>query len=216
MRAALVSIGLLAPLCLVLLTGQARVYRCVDPATDAIRFSDIACQAQEQGTESIVRPNSINTQGAREQALRYEIRQLKDQLQEQERRNDSAQPVRGMTQPDLQAERIDARACEQARRSYEVESGSISRNQARLNMKREAMYGACGMREPDRTEINIKNNHYDDNGRRNVGGPSIITNCDSSGCWDTQGGRYHRGAGNTYFGPSGAACQRTGSQMNCP
>lgn len=46
--------------------------------------------------------------------------------------------------------------------------------------------------------------------------PSVITNCDSAGCWDDMGGRYNRGAGNTYFGPSGGACQLIGGMMQCP
>jgi len=45
--------------------------------------------------------------------------------------------------------------------------------------------------------------------------PSVITNCDGAGCWDNLGGRYNKGAGNTYFGPSGA-CQSIGGMMHCP
>ncbi len=45
--------------------------------------------------------------------------------------------------------------------------------------------------------------------------PSIITSCDPSGCWDNLGNRYNKGAGNTYFGPSGA-CQMIGGMMQCP
>jgi hypothetical protein len=47
--------------------------------------------------------------------------------------------------------------------------------------------------------------------------PSIITNCDAGGCWDNLGGRYNKGAGNTYFPASGGpACQMIGGQMRCP
>jgi hypothetical protein len=46
--------------------------------------------------------------------------------------------------------------------------------------------------------------------------PSIITNCDPGGCWDNLGGRYNHGAGPTYFGPSGRACNLDGGQMACP
>jgi len=45
--------------------------------------------------------------------------------------------------------------------------------------------------------------------------PSVITNCDSAGCWDNLGNRYNRGAGNTFFGPTGA-CQQVGNMMQCP
>ncbi len=29
--------------------------------------------------------------------------------------------------------------------------------------------------------------------------PSTITNCDGAGCWGSDGTRYNRGAGDTYF-----------------
>lgn len=44
--------------------------------------------------------------------------------------------------------------------------------------------------------------------------PSVITNCDSGGCWDNLGNRYNGGGGDTYFGPSGA-CQMVGNMMHC-
>ena len=47
-------------------------------------------------------------------------------------------------------------------------------------------------------------------------GPSVITSCDSGGCWDNQGGRYNKGGGGTYFGPQGGACQQVGGVMHCP
>ena len=45
--------------------------------------------------------------------------------------------------------------------------------------------------------------------------PSVITNCDAAGCWDNLGGRYNKGAGNTYFPSGGGACQSVGGQMMC-
>lgn len=45
--------------------------------------------------------------------------------------------------------------------------------------------------------------------------PSTVTNCDSSGCWGTDGTRYNRGAGNTYVPSNGGVCQDVGGQMQC-
>lgn len=45
--------------------------------------------------------------------------------------------------------------------------------------------------------------------------PSNITSCDGSGCWDTNGTRYNKGAGNTYFPSTGGSCQNVGGQMQC-
>ena len=45
--------------------------------------------------------------------------------------------------------------------------------------------------------------------------PSSITNCDSAGCWGSDGTRYNRGAGDTYFPSTGGVCQGVGGQMQC-
>lgn len=45
--------------------------------------------------------------------------------------------------------------------------------------------------------------------------PSNITNCDSTGCWGSDGTRYNKGAGSTYFPSTGGSCQSIGGQMQC-
>ena len=45
--------------------------------------------------------------------------------------------------------------------------------------------------------------------------PSTITNCDGAGCWGSDGTRYNRGAGDTYFPSTGGVCQGVGGQMQC-
>ncbi|MDN5623906.1 MAG: DUF4124 domain-containing protein [Acinetobacter sp.] len=45
--------------------------------------------------------------------------------------------------------------------------------------------------------------------------PSTITNCDGAGCWGSDGTRYNRGAGDTYFPSTGGVCQNVGGQMQC-
>ena len=45
--------------------------------------------------------------------------------------------------------------------------------------------------------------------------PSTITNCDGAGCWGSDGTRYNRGAGDTYFPTTGGSCQSIGGQMQC-
>lgn len=48
-----------------------------------------------------------------------------------------------------------------------------------------------------------------------VSTPSQIVNCDGAGCWDTNGTRYNKGAGDTYFPSTGGSCQNIGGQMQC-
>ena len=45
--------------------------------------------------------------------------------------------------------------------------------------------------------------------------PSTITNCDSAGCWGSDGTRYNKAAGDTYFPTTGGSCQNVGGQMQC-
>lgn len=45
--------------------------------------------------------------------------------------------------------------------------------------------------------------------------PVSIVNCDVAGCWDTNGTRYNKGAGDTYFPSTGGSCQNVGGQMQC-
>lgn len=45
--------------------------------------------------------------------------------------------------------------------------------------------------------------------------PSVVTNCDGAGCWGTDGTRYNKGAGNTYFPSTGGVCHDIGGQMQC-
>lgn len=45
--------------------------------------------------------------------------------------------------------------------------------------------------------------------------PSVITNCDQTGCWDNVGNRYNRGAGETYIRQDGKVCQGSGPNMQC-
>lgn len=45
-------------------------------------------------------------------------------------------------------------------------------------------------------------------------GPALLGNCDTAGCWDTQGRRYDRAAGGM-FRSDGKFCTRVGQQVNC-
>lgn len=45
--------------------------------------------------------------------------------------------------------------------------------------------------------------------------PSAIVNCDGAGCWGTDGTRYNKGAGETYFPSTGGVCQNIGGRMQC-
>lgn len=141
-------------LALVLLTmfapgrqAMAEVYRCTN-AAGATEFSDAPCGKGSQGAKIDVRPNTLDTSGAREQNLKAENQRLQNAL--------DAQQGSAKAGPAAEAPRIDSFACKQARRDYEVAASSIDKAPALLRARQSAMYGACGMREPDQQTTNIR------------------------------------------------------------
>jgi hypothetical protein len=44
----------------------------------------------------------------------------------------------------------------------------------------------------------------------------ILTNCDTAGCWGTNGSRYNAAGGTTFVGPRGACVKTGGNTLSCP
>lgn len=216
MKATRPAVIVAALACLLLASGQARVYECIDPATGAVTFSDLPCTRGAQATERVVRPNSLDASGSRELVLKNELREMEAQLRAQQAQLQAQQAqldaLSRQTGDTATAPRIDSRACAQATRSYELSAASLLGNQAEIEMKRSAMYGACGMREPDRNEVNVHTEVHNHAQRRRTG--PISARCDAAACWDAQGNRYERAPDGTYFGPHGP-CRRSGDSLRC-
>lgn len=131
--------------------ASAQIYRCVDPANGHTSFTDQPCPPGQAAAEiAVPEPNTVDSSGAREQALLREMEALRERM----RAAEEARVQR--PEADLQAERVDSFACSQAQRAYELEAGALKQNEAAIEAKRAAMYGACGLREPDRVEIEQK------------------------------------------------------------
>lgn len=126
------------------------VYRC-QLADGRISFSDSPCGSASKSERLEVVPNSLDHAGAREQQLLLENQRLRDQLRAQQQIQSI--PSEATSRP----ERIDSFECRKARRDYEVTANSSSNSKKVIEAKRSAMYGICGMREPDRTDVHIKN-----------------------------------------------------------
>lgn len=198
--------------------AQARVFRCVDDQTGKITFSDKACTDGASGDARIVRGNTIDASGSREQALRRDLMQMQQRVDRLEARRETGSQF-GRTQADLQAERADSRACERAKRSLDIEVNSMRSTPESVSAKRASMRSACGMREPDNIQINNASESRSDvyGSPPDVYGspPRWITSCDNQGCWDNRGDFHQRGAGGTYFSPSAGSCQNFGTHMEC-
>lgn len=135
-------------------TAQQQVFRCIN-AAGKIAFSDSPCGGATTGGRIAVQENSLDFSGSRESQLRRENEQLKEQLRDQHRLATSNGNAPQRTQPDLQAERIDSIACERAKRDYEVTASSTANSSAVIESKRSIMYGTCGMREPNKSTVNV-------------------------------------------------------------
>ncbi|WP_420094145.1 hypothetical protein [Parazoarcus communis] len=120
----------------------------MEDGSGKIVFSDVPCHGKTSGRPVDASPNTIDASGSREQALRREVQELRERMNKYESASQASR-----SPSDQQSPRIDSRACEQARRSYDIEAGSLMQNRAAIEAKRSAMYGACGMREPTRIEI---------------------------------------------------------------
>ena len=135
--------------------GAQQIFKCKNAAGN-FEFTDAPCSGT--GAQIRARTNSIDSSGSRELLLRQENERLKEQLQQQKimsPSNTNTAPQR--TQPDLQSERIDAIACERAKRDYEVTANASSNSDkpAIVEAKRSMMYGTCGMREPNKNTTNV-------------------------------------------------------------
>jgi hypothetical protein len=190
------------PLALLVITGgaYAQVYKCRDDGTGKVTFSDVPCHGKSSGHAVEVKPaNQFDGSGLRARA-------------DQERWVEAAQRAApsGGAIGSPSVSRFDSRAaaCEEAKKPIPGARGQTAN-------QRNAIMAACygvSVPPPER-EDPLPNPRVP----LSAPSPSVIVNCDSAGCWDNVGGRYNRGAGNTYFPASGGgACQMIGGTMQCP
>jgi hypothetical protein len=139
--------------------AQAQILKCVD-AKGNVEFSNQSCQKGWTRQELAIKENTVNSSGAREQALLLENQRLKEQLQKSQAETAAqasappgapAAPI--LSEADLQAQRLRSGACDDAARRYELAAGSISPQLELIAARRSGMFAACGIREPDSVQI---------------------------------------------------------------
>ena len=136
---------------------QAQILKCVD-AKGNVEFSNQSCQPGWKRQELTLKENTVNSSGAREQALLEENKRLKDQLQktssEAKSTTEPTAPVAPvLTEADLQAQRQRSSACDDAARRYEIAAGSIAPQTELIAARRSTMFATCGIREPDNVQV---------------------------------------------------------------
>jgi hypothetical protein len=133
------------------LTARADVFKCTSPG-GAVEFSGTPCRTAITSESVQVKPNVLDSSEQRQAALKAENQALRAKL-EAVQNNAATQPQ--VAQSTQAADRMDSTACQRARRDYEVTASSVGRTPAMLKARESMMYGACGMREPDRTSTNV-------------------------------------------------------------
>jgi hypothetical protein len=180
---------------------QAQIYKCTkDGKTE---YSQVPCSPdarkladQKQSIDPAPPKNpyawvqdQIDGREAREQASR----------RDSARRVTPAAPV------------FDAARCDRAERDVKIERMKSGKNAEAIKRAERVADRECARDAPDDQTPSPRVLP----GRTHNPQPSL-TNCDQAGCWDTEGNRYTRAAGNTMFGPNGVACTRTASGLICP
>lgn len=183
-------------------TAQAQLRKCTGP-DGKVTYSDVLCAGNSTSTSVKPRDNTLDSSGQRESSLRLENQNLKERLSNIEK-SPTQQASTGRTQFDLQAEKSGSIECQRAKQDLEATASSISANSSVLKAKRSSMHITCGTQEAATVVV-----------RQKAQAPAIITSCDAGGCWDNLGGRYN-GSGNTFVGPNGRICNRSGTMIECP
>jgi hypothetical protein len=157
-------------------SSVSQVHKCVAPS-GTVEFTNKPCPSDSTGQRIHVQPNTLDTSGERVQSLKSENQRLRDQLAAE----------RGGQQPQSAGTLGGSYGCEVAMKNYSTTLNSRykGRRDNDAEAERIAMYKACGLREPDTVIL-----HAPPPPPRNAR-PSL-TNCNASGCVDTQGTFYPR------------------------
>lgn len=178
-------------------TIHAQVLKCTDPKTGNVTYSDGGCAASHKVAAIRIQPsskqnsNSFSDSRVSQQAQQDYYGQSFSTSADSNQRRANSNPM-----------------AEQARKdAYREASTPIkgARGLTANQLRTLAALGGVDVPAPEREhpQSSVPNQ------------PRMVTSCDEGGCWDTQGGRYNRGAGNTYIPTTGGSCQGVGNQMQC-
>lgn len=211
--------------------AQAVVYRCTDPDTGSVTFSQIPCKVGQESSSKIVRPNSIDASGSREFVMRHEMRRIEAEAQAQQERLQQLQSAESnlyqQKAPHSEREMEQLKvACEYAKDELD-RAIRMGRAEIAVSMAYRNKGEACKRyRDAQRRNGELVTPHTDTVQRTHEQdvpqpsipvptGPKIITNCDAAGCWGTDGTRYkHVGPGN-FVSQDGKFCNQQDVFLHC-
>lgn len=196
------------------LPAAAQVYKCKTPS-GATLISDHPCQGANK-TEKVRQAEPITLE---QQMQAAEVQQRRSAQLGQIQAEDAAYRAR------LEKRQIE-RAIDDERRSQKAamdQSMDKQRRCAELAQQRvlspsqkDTLRKECGeqfSQRPARSSAPLIDTHPTP--PMPPKGPSIVTNCDGAGCWDTNGQRYNNAAGGNFFRQDGRFCQQIGNQFQC-
>lgn len=193
--AAIISAALLSPAVVF-----SQVYKCVD-ANGKTTFSDQGCATSDSATTVDI--GRVNTQDSSQ----YQQRILDDRLERSQPKQKVRVTVVGDGRSD-QRKRMQDAYCKAALTKHKGAHGLTAAQLSAASAC--AGVGSSQSNDNQRSSYSAPPVQY-----QATPPPSHITDCDGTGCWDNQGGRYNKAAGSTYFRQDGKACQSIGGQMQC-
>src|SRR5690554_6644764 len=192
----------------------AGVYKCVDEQGKVI-FTDSACSTNTTITKVEINvANTLDSSTVRKEIHERQIKEEFEQYQQPERRSrvtvlkDDTKDINSNKRSMDRARRV---ACDEAITPYKASPNG------QLTKRQRAMASACSQGASFNEVERISNEHkqYAPTPSSAPGIPAIITNCDGTGCWDTQGNRYNNADGGNAYRQDGAFCQQIGNGFVC-
>lgn len=206
----MIRILLIAVLIGTSMPAHAQTHKCQGP-NGRIIYSDAPCTNNQAGGEIRLRENTIDTRTDWEGNERY----IQQRKQDDAARSNTARPLPSRESADQ--ERTQSPECAAAIRSANTQPSNASPQ--KIDADRGAARQVCGFDPwpgPSMTQIDAENRRSRAleaaaQARMNP----IITNCDASGCWDSNGIRYNGTDGRYFRAGDDTLCTRIGNTLNC-
>lgn len=208
--------------------GQA--YKCKD-TKGRVTYSDAPCLGQDTSTVNTT-GNTVDGSADRARASRSEEANLGSRGSQASSGMTDQQRQDRIRELEIESKRMGNSPQQRTAAKREIEAlkrGSATQLTPAETEKREDLYKDAGRTDPSTRqraarELKEQTDRYESpeylreqevkrqQARDRV---SNISSCDAAGCVDTQGRRYNKGAGSTYFRSDGKACQQVGQQLHC-
>lgn len=185
--------------------AAAQVYKCTDKNGKTI-FSDTACAKSSTGKQlNLGSVNTADMSHERNRAERDKAQERIDDILVAERRAQDEADDRS------KAQHAANEKCTAAEGEYQAAKARRAAPEA-MQRQKAALRAACGEASVAR---NVPYSPPPAAPSHRPAAPGVITSCDSGGCWGSDGTRYNKGAGETYFPSTGGVCQNIGGMMQC-